>query len=94
MKTSALATLFAIAQLVSGHAAIIAATGDAGGTGMALGENVCMVRCINDANAGPFGGVVPVQLAGTANATEARRLLARATMEKARLYEKMKRDLH
>ncbi|EEY17084.1 CAS1 [Verticillium alfalfae VaMs.102] len=229
MKTSALASLFAIAQLVSGHAAIIAATGDAGGTGMALGvdtstprdgtrrnpfqqdatrfrgdqsetigetvgagdnniesgttaimtemgdqlpqvspggqldmtlhqvnsdgggpytcainadgtaqtwtditvmqsppgrnsrnrdgeqsdfpmvaaipasqtctgtvagqENVCMVRCMNDANAGPFGGVVPVQLAGTANVTEARRLLARATMEKARLYEKMKRDL-
>ncbi|KAI3391144.1 hypothetical protein diail_7911 [Diaporthe ilicicola] len=25
-------------------------------------ENVCLVRCMNDANAGPFGGVVPVQM--------------------------------
>lgn len=31
-------------------------------TGTVAGEeNVCLVRCMNDARAGPFGGVVPVQ---------------------------------
>ena len=41
-------------------------------TGTVAGqENVCLVRCMNDANAGPFGGVVPVQMVqpGAANAT-------------------------
>lgn len=40
-------------------------TGTAGGM-----EGVCMVRCNNAARAGPFGGCVPVQMAGT-NATAA-----------------------
>ncbi|OBT61274.1 hypothetical protein VE03_09378 [Pseudogymnoascus sp. 23342-1-I1] len=41
-------------------------------TGTVAGqENVCMVRCQNPARAGPFGGCVPVQMAGTAgNATD------------------------
>ncbi|KAK4215681.1 hypothetical protein QBC37DRAFT_371776 [Rhypophila decipiens] len=43
-------------------------------------ENVCLVRCQNDARAGPFGGVVPVQMVAEAgNATDpavARRALA------------------
>ncbi|CAM1508916.1 Fc.00g026550.m01.CDS01 [Cosmosporella sp. VM-42] len=34
-------------------------------TGSVAGEdNVCLVRCQNPALAGPFGGVVPVQMAG------------------------------
>jgi len=42
-------------------------------------ENVCLVRCQNPARAGPFGGVVPVQMASAnATAAEARRRLARA----------------
>ncbi|KIX07679.1 uncharacterized protein Z518_02333 [Rhinocladiella mackenziei CBS 650.93] len=41
-------------------------------TGTVAGqENVCMVRCQNPARAGPFGGVVPVQMPNTAAATEA-----------------------
>ncbi|KFA64493.1 hypothetical protein S40285_01085 [Stachybotrys chlorohalonatus IBT 40285] len=43
-------------------------------TGTAAGEeNVCLVRCENPANAGPFGGIVPVQMAapGAAPATPA-----------------------
>ncbi|SPO05601.1 related to gEgh 16 protein [Cephalotrichum gorgonifer] len=47
-------------------------------TGSVAGQdNVCLVRCQNPARAGPFGGVVPVQMAtGNAggNATEARRV--------------------
>ncbi|OBT81708.1 hypothetical protein VE02_10039 [Pseudogymnoascus sp. 03VT05] len=36
-------------------------------TGTVAGqENVCMVRCQNPARAGPSGGCVPVQMAGTA----------------------------
>jgi hypothetical protein len=31
-------------------------------------ENVCLVRCQNGARAGPFGGVVPVQMADPAAA--------------------------
>lgn len=39
-------------------------------TGTVAGqENVCMVRCQNPARAGPFGGVVPVQMAGAGNGT-------------------------
>lgn len=40
-------------------------------TGNVAGQNnVCLVRCMNAANAGPFGGVVPVQMvaAGAAGA--------------------------
>ncbi|KAI1173084.1 hypothetical protein F4777DRAFT_467224 [Nemania sp. FL0916] len=34
-------------------------------TGTVAGQdNACLVRCMNDARAGPFGGVVPVQIAG------------------------------
>ncbi|KAJ9144088.1 Cas1 appressorium specific protein [Pleurostoma richardsiae] len=41
-------------------------------TGSVAGQdNVCLVRCQNDANAGPFGGIVPVQIAGASNATAA-----------------------
>lgn len=40
-------------------------------TGIVAGQDgVCLVRCENPARAGPFGGVVPVQMAGAAdNAT-------------------------
>lgn len=39
---------------------------------------MCLMRCENPANAGPFGGVVPFQLAGANNQTAAaaRRALA------------------
>ncbi|EEU44005.1 uncharacterized protein NECHADRAFT_7995, partial [Fusarium vanettenii 77-13-4] len=38
---------------------------DQGCTGTVAGQNnVCLVRCQNPARAGPFGGVVPVQMAG------------------------------
>ncbi|KAI0448644.1 hypothetical protein F5B21DRAFT_98386 [Xylaria acuta] len=50
-------------------------------TGTVAGQdNTCLVRCMNDARAGPFGGVVPVQIAGnsTGNSTAARRALAAA----------------
>lgn len=46
-------------------------------TGTVAGEdNVCLVRCQNPARAGPFGGVIPVQMAqgngaNAGNATEA-----------------------
>lgn len=71
-------------------------------TGTVAGQqNVCMVRCQNDANAGPFGGVVPVQLAGAGGAgngtaggaATARYLLARAVLGKHKALEmKMKRN--
>ncbi|OBT56770.1 hypothetical protein VE04_03722 [Pseudogymnoascus sp. 24MN13] len=49
----------------------VAATQTCTGT-VAGQENVCMVRCQNPARAGPFGGCVPVQMAGAAgNATNA-----------------------
>lgn len=39
-------------------------------TGTVAGENnVCLVRCENGARAGPFGGVVAVQMAGAADAS-------------------------
>jgi hypothetical protein len=44
MKTFAVCTLLAVAQLVAGHGAIIAATGDAGGEGMALGVDTTTPR--------------------------------------------------
>jgi hypothetical protein len=41
-------------------------------TGQVAGQsNVCMVRCENPARAGPFGGCVPVQMAGAAAAAPA-----------------------
>ncbi|EUC33085.1 hypothetical protein COCCADRAFT_63684, partial [Bipolaris zeicola 26-R-13] len=41
-------------------------------TGTVAGQtNVCMVRCQNPARAGPFGGCVPVQMAGAAAAAPA-----------------------
>jgi hypothetical protein len=43
-KTLITLTLLAAAQLVAGHGAIIAATGDAGGTGMALGVDTSTPR--------------------------------------------------
>ena len=41
-------------------------------------ENVCLVRCQNAARAGPFGGVVPIQMAGAQTPAQARRALALA----------------
>ncbi|CRK41806.1 hypothetical protein BN1723_005199 [Verticillium longisporum] len=59
-------------------------------TGTVAGQDqVCLVRCQNAARAGPFGGVVPVQMAGAANATEARRRLARSILETERTLAKM-----
>jgi hypothetical protein len=46
-------------------------------TGTVAGqENVCLVRCQNAARASPFGGVVPVQMAGAQTPAQARRALA------------------
>ncbi|KAI0968434.1 hypothetical protein F4678DRAFT_199913 [Xylaria arbuscula] len=51
-------------------------------TGTVAGQdNACLVRCMNAARAGPFGGVVPVQMAGNSTgntAAAARRALAAA----------------
>ncbi|KAK8128710.1 hypothetical protein PG984_009818 [Apiospora sp. TS-2023a] len=48
-------------------------------TGTVAGQdNVCLVRCQNAARAGPFGGVVPVQMAGASTPASARRALANA----------------
>lgn len=75
-------------------------------TGTVAGqENVCLVRCMNDANAGPFGGVVPVQMvqaakAGNATAgavppaavkAEARRSFARYVAAREKELQKLKR---
>ncbi|KAL2200614.1 hypothetical protein P885DRAFT_57483 [Corynascus similis CBS 632.67] len=63
-------------------------------TGTVAGqENICLVRCQNSARAGPFGGVVPVQMvsdggnAGSAaggNGTASARNLAAAAAKNAR----------
>ncbi|ROT36135.1 hypothetical protein SODALDRAFT_328507 [Sodiomyces alkalinus F11] len=59
-------------------------------TGTVAGQdNVCLVRCQNDARAGPFGGIVPVQMAGSANVTESRRRLARAVLDSERALARM-----
>ncbi|KLU85958.1 MAS3 protein [Magnaporthiopsis poae ATCC 64411] len=48
-------------------------------TGTVAGqEGVCLVRCQNAARAGPFGGVVPMQIAGTQTKEQSRRALALA----------------
>ncbi|KAK7926849.1 cas1 appressorium specific protein [Apiospora marii] len=52
---------------------------DASCTGTVAGQNnVCLIRCQNAARAGPFGGVVPVQMAGSSTPAAARRALAQA----------------
>ncbi|KAK4193821.1 hypothetical protein QBC35DRAFT_458088 [Podospora australis] len=69
-------------------------------TGTVAGQdNVCLVRCQNSARAGPFGGVVPVQMAGgaaaaaagnaTTAAADARRRLARSILETERQFARM-----
>lgn len=75
-------------------------------TGSVAGQdNVCLVRCMNDANAGPFGGVVPVQMVAAAtagNATagaatpaaakaEARRSFARYVASREKELQKLKK---
>ena len=54
-------------------------------------ESVCLVRCENDARAGPFGGVVPVQLAGAATPAQARRALALKVRETQLMVERMRK---
>ncbi|KAK1490783.1 hypothetical protein CCUS01_14378 [Colletotrichum cuscutae] len=60
-------------------------------TGTVAGQsNVCLVRCQNAARAGPFGGVVPVQMAQAGNTpAAARRNLARAVAESDRQFKRM-----
>jgi hypothetical protein len=60
-------------------------------TGNVAGQdNVCLVRCQNAARAGPFGGVVPVQMAsGNATAATARRALAESMKRSEMLLAKM-----
>ncbi|KAI0487062.1 hypothetical protein F4859DRAFT_502328 [Xylaria cf. heliscus] len=61
-------------------------------TGTVAGQdNACLVRCKNAARAGPFGGVVPVQMAGSAtgNATAARRALAAAMKRDAIVFRQV-----
>ncbi|KAI1487756.1 hypothetical protein F5X96DRAFT_672353 [Biscogniauxia mediterranea] len=56
-------------------------------TGTVAGQdNTCLVRCQNGARAGPFGGVVPVQMASGSNSTSAataRRNLAKSVRRDA-----------
>jgi hypothetical protein len=41
-------------------------------TGTVAGQsNVCLVKIVNPSNAGPFGGVIAVQMAGSSSATAA-----------------------
>ncbi|EJT76908.1 hypothetical protein GGTG_06822 [Gaeumannomyces tritici R3-111a-1] len=74
-------------------------------TGTAAGQkNVCLVRCQNAARTGPFGGVVPIQMAGAgagaaagssiaASAKAARSNLAREILRREALFRKvMKRQ--
>lgn len=59
-------------------------------TGTAAGqENVCLVRCMNAARAGPFGGVVPVQMAGAADAATAKRNFVNSIKRSEQLLSKM-----
>ncbi|GJC78717.1 hypothetical protein ColLi_01555 [Colletotrichum liriopes] len=60
-------------------------------TGTVAGQaNVCLVRCQNAARAGPFGGIVPVQMAQAGNTpAAARRNLARAITETEQQYKRM-----
>lgn len=53
---------------------------------------MCLVRCQNPARAGPFGGVVPVQMAGANNtAAAARRALAQAVKRDSLSLKKMRK---
>ncbi|KAK2000638.1 hypothetical protein LX36DRAFT_410718 [Colletotrichum falcatum] len=59
-------------------------------TGTVAGQsNVCLVRCQNAARAGPFGGVVPVQMANTTTPAAARRNLMLAIKRSDDLLKKM-----
>ncbi|KAK0743738.1 hypothetical protein B0T18DRAFT_327713 [Schizothecium vesticola] len=61
-------------------------------TGTVAGQdNVCLVRCENDARAGPFGGVIPVQMAGAATPAQARRALALKVRETQLMVERMRK---
>ena len=62
-------------------------------TGTVAGQdNVCLVRCENDARAGPFGGVIPVQMAsGNATAAAARRALALKVRDMTLMVERMRK---
>ncbi|KAI0134999.1 hypothetical protein F4814DRAFT_443826 [Daldinia grandis] len=47
-------------------------------TGTVAGQdNACLVRCQNGARAGPFGGVVPVQMSNSTSTNNARRSISR-----------------
>jgi len=63
-------------------------------TGSVAGmDNVCMVRCNNAARAGPFGGCVPVQMAGAAgagNGTAAAAVPAKKAAKNARFSAKFR----
>lgn len=60
-------------------------------TGNVAGQaGTCLVRCQNPARAGPFGGVVPVQQAGTATPAQARRALAQAVKRDSAMLRKIK----
>ncbi|KAI9046591.1 hypothetical protein LZ554_009335 [Drepanopeziza brunnea f. sp. 'monogermtubi'] len=56
-RSKAKATDFPLTAMVPADQAC---TGSMGGQ-----DNLCMVKCMNGANAGPFGGCVPVQMGGT-----------------------------
>ncbi len=58
---------------------------------MAGQDNVCLVRCQNAARAGPFGGVVPVQLANTTTPAAARRALGRSMRRSEELLVRLMR---
>lgn len=59
-------------------------------TGSVAGQdNVCMVRCQNPARAGPFGGCVPVQMAGAAPAAAAGNATAKRDSQ---IYKLVTRD--
>ncbi|KAF6831485.1 cas1 appressorium specific protein [Colletotrichum musicola] len=60
-------------------------------TGTVAGQNnICLVRCQNAARAGPFGGIVPVQMAQAGNTpAAARRNLARSIQETEKAFKRM-----
>ena len=71
---------------------VAAVPADQNCTGNVAGQdNVCLVRCQNAARAGPFGGVVPVQMAGAATPAQARRALALKIREAQMLATRMQK---
>lgn len=52
---------------------------------------MCLVRCQNDARAGPFGGVIPVQMANSTTPAQARRALALAVRQTEMLLARMQK---